>query len=314
MDERVERLLKLAIEISRNPPEEGITGSVPRELEPLVKWLNSLAHRKRKVAYLGPPGSYTHEASTYLFPEERNTLVPKRTISEVFDSVAKGESDFGVVPIANKLEGPVNETIDNLLFHEVHVVKSIEIPIRIVLGSGTVNRIEEIKKVYGHPMIFGQATKLLSRLRVPTIATTSTSEAAKIASEEDGAAALCSPMAARLYNLKVLLDSVEDYPSNSTRFFVIGKELLKDGSYTALLTSVPHKPGGLYHFLEPFASKNVNLTMIYSRPMKGYPWNFVFYIEMEGSIEELREVLEEAKRRSMFLKVLGSYNMLEVRR
>jgi len=312
MDERVAKFLQLANELLENPPKEVPPGRYPSDLEPVIKWLFSIVNKKVEVAYLGPPGSYTHQAALILFG--RSELVEKKTISEVFESVVRGESAFGVVPIANKLEGPVNETIDNLFFHETGIVKAIEIPIRIVLGSGTVDRIDKIKRIYGHPMIFGQARRLLEQLKVPTVPTTSTSEAARIASEEEGAAALCSPLAAEMYSLKVLKDSVEDYPNNSTKFLVIARGSNLDGKYTAIIVSVPHRPGGLYEFLEPFAKNRVNLTMIYSRPMKGLPWSYIFYIEMEGSLEDLGEVIEKARGKSTIFKTLGSYDLLEVQR
>ncbi len=312
MDERVVKLLELANDLVERPPREVPSGRYPSDIEPLLRWLHSLSNKGKKVAYLGPPGSYTHQAAVTTF--SGSELIPTKSISEVFEKVVKGETSFGIVPIANKLEGPVNETIDNLFFHEVGILRAIEIPIRIVLGSGTVNRIEEIRKIYGHPMIFGQARKLLERLKVPTVPASSTSEAAKLASEEEGAAALCSPLAAEMYSLNILKEGVEDYPGNSTKFLIISKKISDIGSYSAVIVSVPHKPGGLYEFLEPFAKNRVNLTMIYSRPMKGMPWNYIFYIEMEGSLKSLRDVIEEAKMRSTLFKALGSYELLEISR
>ena len=306
----VEEFLKLAEEILIEKPIRIPSGSWPEELKPVILWLRSLASKGTTVAYLGPPGSYTHEATSILFPEEK--LVSKGTIAEVFEAVEKGEAEYGVVPIANRLEGPVNETIDLLFQSNVKVYHDIEIPIRIMLASGTVDDIDKVKRIYGHPMIFKQATKLLRELEVEVVPTRSTSEAAIIASKEEGAAALCSPKAAELYGLKILKSNVEDKPHNATRFFVISKLDNPEGNYTALLVSVPHKPGGLYNFLEVFAKNSINLTMIYSRPMKDVPWRYIFYIEMEGSRRKLEKVLEEAKLRSAILKVLGSYDRLDL--
>jgi prephenate dehydratase len=305
-----EELLRLAEELLRERPSKIPSGTWPEELKPVIEWLRSLAPQKVKVAYLGPPGSYTHEAASVLFPKEE--LVPKGSIPEVFEAVEKGEAEFGVVPIANRLEGPVNETIDLLTQTSLKVYHDVEIPVRIMLASGTVKDLSEVKKVYGHPMIFKQATKLLKELSVQTVPTSSTSEAARIASREPGAAALCSPKAVELYGLKVLRANVEDKAHNATRFFVLHKHDDPRGERTAILASVPHKPGGLYEFLTPFARKGVNLTMIYSRPLKEHPWRYVFYIEMEGSRTELKDVLEEASKNATFLKVLGSYNRLDL--
>ncbi len=313
MEENVDKLeafLKLAEEIARERPSKMPRGTWSEEIRPVIEWLRSLSPEKARVAYLGPEGSYTHEAASILFPKDE--LVPKANIVEVFEAVEKGEADYGVVPIANRLEGPVNETIDLLMRTPLKVYHDIEIPIRIMLASGTVDDVKDVKKVYGHPMIFKQATKLLKELNVQTVPTSSTSEAARIAAREPGAAALCSPKAVELYKLKVLKANVEDRAHNATRFFVIHKHDNPRGSRTAILASVPHKPGGLFEFLQPFAEKGVNLTMIYSRPLKEHPWRYVFYIEMEGSREELKEVLEEASKRATFLKVLGSYDCLDL--
>ncbi len=306
----VEEFLRLAEKLLREKPSRIPSGSWPEELKPVILWLRSLASKGTSVAYLGPPGSYTHEAASILFPKEK--LVSKGTIAEVFEAVEKGEAEYGVVPIANRLEGPVNETIDLLFQSNVKVYHDIEIPVRIMLASGTVNSLKEIKRIYGHPMIFKQATKLLKELNVETVPTKSTSEAAIIASREEGAAALCSPKAVELYGLKVLKANVEDKPHNATRFFVISKLDNPEGSMTSILVTVPHKPGGLYNFLEVFAKNSVNLTMIYSRPMKDVPWRYIFYIEMEGSRKKLEKVLEEAKSRSAIMKVLGSYDRLDL--
>ncbi len=313
MDKRVEEFLEIARDLLERPPKEfDIKGSYPEDLRPLISWLKSIEARKDVVAYLGPEGSYTHEATLLLFPKAK--LVSSKSISEVFEKVSKGEAKYGVVPIANRLEGPVNETIDNLLFHNLFVKKSIEIPIRITLAANEETDIKDVKKIYGHPMIFGQARNIIERLGVPVIPTRSTSEAAMLAKREKGAAALCSPLAVSIYGLKALKESVEDNPNNSTRFFVISKSYSEEGDYTVLLASVKHRPGGLYEFLEPFAKSGVNLTMIYSRPMKNIPWHYVFYIEMEGSIRELRDVLEESRKSATFIKLLGSYDTLELSR
>ncbi|WP_168050256.1 prephenate dehydratase [Ignicoccus islandicus] len=313
MDKRVENLLELLLSLLREPPEDvEIKGSYPEDLTPILSWLKRTFGVPTKVAYLGPEGSYTHEAAVTAFPGAQ--LLPSKTISEVFEKVSKNEAKYGIVPIANRLEGPVNETIDNLFFHNLYIKSALEIPIKIVLASNEETDLNTIQKIYGHPMIFGQARKILDKLKVPTIPTRSTSEAALLAKSEKGAAALCSPLAASIYNLKILQDSVEDNPNNSTKFFVLSKYYREEGDYTVLLASVKHQPGGLYEFLKPFAESGVNLTMIYSRPMKDIPWHYVFYIELEGSIKDLKSVIEEARKSSVFIKLLGSYDLLEITR
>ncbi len=304
-----ERLKTCVEEFLREAAKGNVTveGDVKEEMREVLSWALKVAnkYKKPRVAYLGPEGSYTEEATLTVFPQ----MIPKpvNSIGEVFDAVERGEAEFGVVPFANRLEGPVNETIDRLFVTPLKIWYDVEIPVRIVLAS----KDEKFERIFGHPMIFRQATRLLEKLRVETVPVSSTSAAAKLASEGKGAC-LCSPRAAELYNLKVLVESAEDNPLNATRFFVLSKFERDDGSKTSLLFTVPHTPGSLYKFLEPFARREINLTMVYSRPVKEQPWNYIFYVEFEGRLE--KELERELRSRSSFLKYLGTYPSLSVER
>ena len=284
-----------------------VEGEVSEELKEILEWALKVInkYKRPKVAYLGPEGSYTEEAAFTVFPK----MIPKpvSSIKEVFEAVEDGEAEFGVVPFANRLEGPVNETIDRLFLSPLKIWYDVEIPVRIVLAS----KDGKVERVFGHPMVFKQATKVLEKLNVEAIPVSSTSAAAKLASEGKGAC-LCSPRAAKIYGLKVIIESAEDNPLNSTRFFVLSKLERREGNRSSMLFTVPHTPGALFKFLEPFAKRNINLTMVYSRPVREQPWNYIFYIEFEGRAEE--DLIEDLKGRSSFLKLLGTYPSITVER
>ncbi len=302
--------LKTALEEFLKEAAEGkaiVEGEVSEEMIDVIKWAMKIVnkYKRPRVAYLGPEGSYTEEAAFTVFPEM--IPIPVRSIKDVFDLVERGETEFGVVPFANRLEGPVNETIDRLFLSPLKIWYDVEIPVRIVLAS----KDDEVRRVFGHPMIFKQATRVLEELNVEVIPVSSTSAAAKLASEGKGAC-LCSPRAARIYGLKVIISSAEDNPLNATRFFVLSKLERGEGCKSSVLFTVPHSPGALFNFLEPFARRNINLTMVYSRPVKEQPWNYIFYVEFEGRGEE--DLLADLKERSNFLKFLGTYPSLTIER
>ncbi len=260
------------------------------------------------IYYLGPKGSYSYEVAKRL----KGKKIEARTITEVFDLV-ENSNGIGVVPIENSIEGPVNETLDNLFMRDnIFVVREIEIPIRIALCANKgIKNINEIKRLYAQPYAYSEAKpsieKFIKNLE-ELIPVESTSKAAIMASKDPYGAALCSEFAARLYKLKVLLEDVQTGP-NFTRFFIISKRLRVRGSKTLVFITVPHKPGGLYKALEKFFRHNINLTMIYSRPLKTIPWRYYFHIEFEGSLSlgKVRRAIDELKEYVEILKIKGSF-------
>mgnify|MGYP001770694459 FL=1 len=242
----------------------------------------------------------------------RGRKVETRTITEVFERVNE-HGGLGVVPIENSIEGPVNETLDNLFSRDnIYVIREIEIPVRIVLCvNKNVKNGDEIERLYAQPYAYSEAREKINGLVKSIkelVPVESTSKAAVLASKDPRGAALCSEHAAKLYGLKIIAKDVQSGP-NFTRFFIISKEPRQRGSKTLIFLTVPHRPGGLYHALEKFYRHNINLTMIYSRPIKTIPWRYYFHIEFEGSLilKKVRKALDDLKEYVEILKIKGSY-------
>ncbi|BBD71680.1 prephenate dehydratase [Sulfodiicoccus acidiphilus] len=269
------------------------------------KLLNWLGRDPHGIYFLGPEGSYSHEVAS-LF---QGRPVPVRTITEAFSSALKGGA--AVVPVENSIEGPVNETLDNLFQHkEIYVNAEVEKEIELVLAvNPTVSGISQVRKVYSHPHALKEAAGFLERHGLKEMEVVeSTSKAAQTASVTPGAAALCSKLAAELYGLKVLTEGVQDHV-NMTRFFLVSTKPSYQGDKTTILFTVPHRPGSLFTALKAFAERDVNLTMIYSRPLKTSPWKYYFYLELEGGIQDpmISSSIEEARSLTSELWLKGSY-------
>jgi chorismate mutase / prephenate dehydratase len=263
------------------------------------------------VAFLGPEGTFSHQASKEHFGLGAR-LLPGRTIHDVFDEVERGRAAYGVVPIENTTEGVVGETLDRFRSTTVHIVAEqvIEVSHHLLNKSG---RIEDIQKLFTHPQPAAQCrTWLREHLTdVTMVEVGSTAMAARLAAEDPAAAAIAGEVAARLYDLKVVRARIEDHAWNFTRFLVLGPEPAprSEADKTSLMVSAPHQPGGLFQVLEPFARLGINLAKIESRPQREQPFEYVFFVDLEGHQDdpEIRGALEEVGRRAPFLKVLGSY-------
>jgi len=261
------------------------------------------------IYYLGPVGSFTNEVAD-IFQGEK---IPRKTITEVFNSI--NENSIGVVPIENSIEGPVHETLDNLFKNEnIYVNYEIEKEIRLVLAvNPTVNNVNDIEVIYSHSHAINEAKESLSKLNLTNfVPVESTSTAALYASKQKYSAAICSEYAAKLYGLKILYRDIND-SINITRFVAISKKISYDGNKTMIMFTVPHKPGSLYKVLEKFYRNAINLTMIYSRPLKNIPWQYYFYLEFEGNLKDqkVKQALNEIKDDVSILRIKGSFSKLQ---
>jgi prephenate dehydratase len=258
------------------------------------------------IYYLGPLGSYTHEASLIL----KGKKISKQTISEVFYEVSKNNSK-GIVPIENSREGPINETLDNLFkYDNVYVNYEKELNINIVIASNkNIKDFKEIKRIYSNYYAIQEAKDILLKIDAKEIIQVeSTSKAALLASKDKEGAALCSSYAAKIYKLKILQKNVQD-GINITRFIIISSKMKKNGDKTMVFFIVKHKPGSLYNVLKVFYKNNINLTMIYSRPLKEKIWNYYFYVEFEGNLiqKNIKRALNSISAISENLKIKGSF-------
>jgi chorismate mutase/prephenate dehydratase len=264
-----------------------------------------------KVAFLGPQGTFTHAAAMKQFGFSAQ-LVPQKSIPAVFDEVQRGRAHYGVVPVENSTEGAVSHTLDMFMESEQKINAEILLEISHYLLSRT-GRFEDIRKVVSHPQPLAQCRKWLEENLpdIPLIDVGSTALAAQTAAEDESAAAIASEMAASLYGLQIVKERIEDNPNNFTRFLVIGRKTPERSGRdkTSVMFSVKDEPGILYRMLEPFSKRGINLSKIESRPMKKKAWEYIFFLDMEGHIEEdsVRAAVDELKGYCQFIKVLGSY-------
>jgi chorismate mutase/prephenate dehydratase len=268
-----------------------------------------------KVAYLGPSATFTHLAASRHFGSSMEYL-PESTIKEVFEAVARGRAQYGVVPVENSNEGVINYTLDMFIDSDLHIADEIMLPISHNLMSKTGKK-SDIKKIYSHPQARAQCRGWLET-NFPGIIVTeelSTAAAAKRVSRDDTAAAVASEMAASEYKLKFIEKGIEDNKSNVTRFLVIAKDSPgKTGNdKTSIMLSIKDKAGALYLILRPFARHKINLTKIESRPSRRRAWEYIFFVDMEGHTEDkkIRKAINDVKKECLFLKVLGSYPSAE---
>ncbi len=264
------------------------------------------------VAYLGPEGSFTHQAAESRFGAMSEYLALD-SISSVFEAVDTNRARFGVVPLENNQEGVVSETIDLLGKLNIQITAEIPLPIHFAFATKC-EKLSEVKKIYSKDIGFKQCRKFLREsfngAKVEYIPVNSTSKAARIASEEEGSAAMCSHIAARMHSLPILFDNVEDSTDNFTRFLIISENIKNKQSgndKTSLLARTSDKPGSLMMLLQDFYTAGINMTKLESRPAKkGKTFKYYFYIDIDGHIDDphIAEVVEKHKKN---IKWLGSY-------
>lgn len=305
--EREAQVMRRVLALNRGPLGAEAVQAIWRE----VLSASLALEQPLRVAYLGPAGTYTHQAAIQQFGSSAE-LSPVRTIGEVFDDVERGRADFGVVPIENSTEGAVNVSLDRLMECEPVLTGEVVLEIAHQLLSRAAD-LAEVKTVCSHPQALAQCRQwLVANLPdAPVQETPSTTAAAERAREDPGTAAIASELAARLYDLPILRQRIEDNPHNSTRFLVLGRRPVAPTGRdkTSILFSMRNEPGVLYRILEPFARAGLNLTKIESRPTKRRPWEYVNFVDFEGhsDTDEVRAALAEVRQRCQFLKVLGSY-------
>jgi len=263
------------------------------------------------VGYLGPEGTYTHSAALKHFGSSV-TALPQTTIDDVFHAVETGESDYGVVPVENSIEGMISHTLDSFFTSPLKICGEVLLRIRHQLLSGA-ESISDVKRVVSHAQSLAQCRRWLTQ-HLPNaelISVTSNAEAVRQIRGDDTAAAIASEAAGVLYEVPVLQANIEDDAANTTRFLVIGAEDTPPSGQdkTSLMVSNPNKPGALHRILTPLAEQNVSMTRIESRPSKAALWEYVFFIDIEGHTDDshVRAALDKLEVEAGFLRSLGSY-------
>ena len=265
-----------------------------------------------KVAFQGESGAYSEMAALQHFGSSVE-LLPHKTLSDIFEAVENRKSDHAIVPIENSIEGSVNETYDLLLNTKLMV--SNEVYLRVVhclisYGDGSM---EKIQAVYSHPQALGQCRGFIKSHGFEPIPFYDTAGSVKMLKELqiENAAAIAGERAAEIYGMKIFAKSIEDSKNNYTRFLVLSHNDAEPtgNDKTLVIFTTKHMPGALHNVIEEFASADINLTMIMSRPTKEKPWEYNFYVDFEGhrSQQKIRECLEHLKDKTTFLKVIGSY-------
>jgi len=268
-----------------------------------------------RVAYLGPEGSFSHSSVLKQFGSFAHPYAVS-TIEEVFESVGKGEVNYGMVPVENSTEGVVKQTQNELISTNLQVTGEVELPINHCLLALTKNA-AEITKILAHPQALGQCEQWLKNNH-PTIETQScdsNAKAAMLAMNNPNIAAIASEQAANLYGLHILEKNIEDQKNNTTKFWVIGKEgtLPSGEDKTAMIVSVPNESGALLKIMDSFAKREISMTRVISVPAKQVSnhskWDYLFFIDVLGHQQdsELSEALNEVVENTSFCKLLGSF-------
>lgn len=306
-EREVERKIVL---LNKGPLADGDAVSIFRRIIRSCRNLQS----KGRVSYLGPEGSFSHQAASNMF-DSSSEIVPCKTVEEVFDSVKTGLVERGVVPIENSTEGSVGRVLEIIAENNFHITGEHYEKISHLLLSKT-GSLNEVKKIVSHPQALGQCRKWIGS-KLPTarlVETSSTAVAAVMASKDKTVGAISGAHSATIYKLRVAAKNVEDTPLNATRFVVVEKaadsQAPRDGNKISIMFSIKDKPGALHETLfSPLASAGTNLTRIESRPSGKKAWEYVFFVDLEGSLGRRKtdKLIKEIESKSSSFKVLGCY-------
>jgi len=307
--EREEQVLRglatKAVEMKSRLPEKSIR-AIYREIMSAALALE----KDITIAYFGPHATNTHQAARSRFGASVN-YIPEVAIAEVFDAVARGNADYGVVPIENSTEGPVNPTLDVFMGSDLRICAQIMMKIENHLVAKCDRA--GIHKLYSHPQVFGQCRTWLKQHfpNADLIEVASTPRAAEQALQQPNSGALVGRMAAEEFGLPFLDENIQDNPNNVTRFLVIGKNMAQPtgADRTSLMFCIRDEPGALFKAIEPFNRMKISMSKIESRPSKRKAWEYFFFVDADGHADEqpLKDAINELEKHCSFLKILGSY-------
>jgi prephenate dehydratase len=268
------------------------------------------------VAFQGELGAFSHRAAHKIFGPEIE-LIHCSAFEDVFEAVAGKKAEFAVVPIENTLAGSIYKNFDLLARHSLEVVgeTSLRVEHNLIALPGV--RFRQIRQIYSHPAALEQCTRLLRRLRsIEKIPYYDTAGSVKLIRDRglSTAAAIASEDAARIFGMQILRRSVEDDPENYTRFLALSRRgrFPRGGAKTSIVFGLKNEPGVLFKALSVFALRNIDLSKIESRPIRGKPWEYLFYLDLGSDIRsrECNNALRHLRELAPYLKVLGSYSSL----
>jgi len=269
--------------------------------------------KNARVAFQGERGAFSEEAAVKLLGEEIS-LVPRPTFEAAFSAIRDGVADYILAPIENSLAGSVHRSFDLLVDSRLNILAEVIIPVAHNLIAAPGTRFEEIAVVESHPVALAQCEQFFAaHPRLKRIATEDTAGSVRdvVRSGDHSRAAIAGRRAAELYGGLILREHLEDNRENYTRFLLLSDSAAvpEDADKLSLVFQLDHRPGALYHALEPFARRNINLMKIESRPVHGSPWQYRFYLDLQASRRDPEAVaaLRELEGLVIDLRILGSY-------
>ena len=269
-----------------------------------------------RIAFQGVAGAFSQQAALQFLPDAATVGFP--TFFDGFQAAVLGSCDYACLPVENSLAGSINQTYDLLTDSVLHVIGEQVVRVEHTLLAPPGTTLKDVKRVYSHIQALEQCRGYLSRRGFEAVTDFDTAGAAKLLSERvkagtaQGHAAIASKRSAEIYGLEVLAENIEDMDFNYTRFFVLGPDEAPKGEgahKSSLVLATRHRPGDLVRCLEVFPQNGVNMTKLESRPRRDKPWSYLFYLDIEGHLDDdnVQEAVTGLMRRAAFVKFLGSY-------
>ena len=263
------------------------------------------------VAFQGEPGAYSEQAIFEFFGSVEP--LPCDSFEAVFEAVHAGRCATALVPIENSLAGSIHQNYDLLLQHDLHIAGEHLLRVRHCLIALPGVEPEDIRRAISHPQALGQCARYLKRhgIRPEPVFDTAGSVTMLKESAARDTAAIASRRAAELHGMRILEEGIEDNPENYTRFLAIQKQPLapRGDAKTSIVVTLKNAPGALFKAMSVFALRDIDLTKIESRPLQGSPWEYLFYIDFIGAVQDeaARRALDNLGEYATMLRVLGSY-------
>lgn len=274
--------------------------------------------KSARIAFQGERGAFSEEAAVQLLGEAI-TLVPRGSFEATFKAIDDGAADYVLAPIENSLAGSVHRSFDLLVESRLTIIAEVTIPIVHHLIGLPDSQFEQITAVQSHPVALAQCEQFFAqhpRLRRIAAEDTGGSVREVMQAGDASHAAIASRRAAAIYGGHILREHLEDDPENYTRFLLLAPETASatDADKLSLVFELDHRPGALYHALEPFAKRGINMMKIESRPVHGSPWQYRFYLDLQtpGGLNGAEPALDELRTLVVGLRVLGSYPSAKV--
>lgn len=283
-------------------------------LNQIEEGINTLINPSPIVGYQGVPGAYGEEAATSYFQERWTACIQYEEFEDILQALEKGEIDYGVLPIENSSAGEVLDTYDLIKKYDLHIVgeQIVKVDHKLLGIPGTT--LEQIKEVYSHPQALSQCKEFLKENKVWTQrAYVNTAAACQYVAEakEYSKVAIGSERAARLYGLEVLKEKIQFNTNNFTRFIVLSQKMhiTKACNKVSIIFATEHISGSLYNILGHFAYNGLNLLKIHSRPLLEKKWEYYFFADLEGNLQDASVLiaLSKIRQQSSYFKILGNY-------